>query len=128
MSGTHWVVEGKVEERWPINTRGNVGEVMPEAVTPLQNELIVAATDGGFRDALARVGLLQPGDIASEEPVLLNVLGGYAYLNQSLLRLLGVRTPGSSPEAIDFTFVRSRPMSDHRKRSRNISTKAPMTC
>jgi rifampicin phosphotransferase len=105
MSGSHWIVEGKVDERWPINTRGNVGEVMPEVVTPLQNELVVAATDGGFRDALARVGLLQPGDIASEEPVLLNVLGGYAYLNLSLLRLLGVRTPGSSPEAIDFTFV-----------------------
>ncbi len=105
MSGSHWIVEGKVDERWPINTRGNVGEVMPEVVTPLQNELIVAATDGGFRDALARVGLLQPGDIASEEPVLLNVLGGYAYLNLSLLRLLGVRTPGSSPEAMEFTFV-----------------------
>lgn len=105
MSGSHWIVEGKVDERWPINTRGNVGEVMPEVIAPLQNDLIVAATDLGFRDALARIGLLQHGDIASEDPVLLNVLGGYAYLNLSLLRLLGVRTPGSSPEAIDFTFV-----------------------
>ena len=105
MSGSRWIVEGNVDGRWPINTRGNIGEVMPEVVTPLQNELIVGAADGGFRDALSRIGLLQPGDISSEEPVLLNVLGGYPYLNLSLLRLLGVRTPGSSPAAIDFTFV-----------------------
>ncbi len=30
MAGTHWIVEGNIDPRWPINTRGNIGEVFPE--------------------------------------------------------------------------------------------------
>ena len=30
---------------------------------------------------------------------------GYGYLNVSYLRIIGVRAPGSSPEAIDATLI-----------------------
>jgi pyruvate,water dikinase len=55
VAGTHWIVEGRIDPRWPINTRGNIGEVFPEVLTPLSYGL-------------------------------------------------GVRAPGSSPEAIDATL------------------------
>jgi len=41
--GTHWVIESKVDPRWPINTRGNVGEVFPEVLTPLAFPYVLTA-------------------------------------------------------------------------------------
>ena len=31
MSAT-WIVEGQVDPRWPINTRGSIDEVFPEVL------------------------------------------------------------------------------------------------
>ena len=43
--GTSWIIEGTVDDRWPINTRGNVGEVFPEVLTPLSYRLGVIAAE-----------------------------------------------------------------------------------
>jgi hypothetical protein len=51
VAGTHWIVEGKIDPRWPINTRGNIGEVFPEVLTPLSYTLGVLAAETGWRDA-----------------------------------------------------------------------------
>ena len=51
MQGTHWIVEGRIDPRWPINTRGNIGEVFPEVLTPMSYELGVLAAEAGWRDA-----------------------------------------------------------------------------
>jgi rifampicin phosphotransferase len=104
MSGTHWIVEGKIDPRWPVNTRGNVGEVFPEVLTPLSYELGVLPAERAWRAAYARLGVLQPGDFSSDEPQIIGLYGGYAYLNMSFLRVLGVRAPGSSPQAIDTSL------------------------
>lgn len=104
MSGTHWIVEGRIDPRWPINTRGNVGEVFPEVLTPLSYELGVLAAERAWRSAYAKLGVLQPGDFSSDEPQIIGLYGGYAYLNMSFIRVLGVRAPGSSPEAIDLSL------------------------
>ena len=104
MHGTHWIVEGRIDPRWPINTRGNIGEVFPEVLTPMSYELGVLAAEAGWRDAYRELGILQKGDFANDEPVIIGLYGGYGYLNVSYLRMIGVRAPGSSPEAIDMTI------------------------
>ena len=104
MSGTHWIVEGKIDPRWPVNTRGNVGEVFPEVLTPLSYELGVLPAERAWRAAYARLGVLQPGDFSSDDPQIIGLYGGYAYLNMSFLRVMGVRAPGSSPQAIDLSL------------------------
>jgi phosphohistidine swiveling domain-containing protein len=104
MSGTHWMVEGQVDPRWPINTRGNVGEVFPEVLTPLSYELGVLPAERAWRASYADLGVLRPGDFGSDDPVILGLYGGYCYLNMSFLRVMGVRAPGSSPEAIDHSL------------------------
>ena len=48
---THWIVEGQIDPRWPINTRGNIGEVFPEVLTPLTYKLAVIPAEQGWRDA-----------------------------------------------------------------------------
>lgn len=102
--GTSWIIEGRIDDRWPINTRGNVGEVFPEVLTPLSYRLGVIPAEKAWRDAYAELGVAVKGDFAGDDPVIIGLYGGYAYLNLSYLRILGVRAPGSSPEAIDVAF------------------------
>ena len=94
MSGTHWIVEGEIDPRWPVNTRGNVGEVFPEVLTPLSYELGVLPAERAWRAAYAELGVLQPGDFSSDDPQIIGLYGGYAYLNMSFIRVMGVRAPG----------------------------------
>jgi pyruvate,water dikinase len=105
VAGTHWIVEGKIDPRWPINTRGNIGEVFPEVLTPLSYELGVVAAEAGWRDAYRKIGVLRESDFKNEDPVIIGLYAGYGYLNVSYLRIIGVRAPGSSPEAIDATLI-----------------------
>ena len=104
MSETHWIVEGRIDERWPINTRGNIGEVFPEVLTPLSYELGVVPAEAGWRDAYEVMGIMRKDDFSTTEPVIIGLYGGYGYLNLSYLRMMGVRAPGSSAEAIDVSF------------------------
>ena len=66
MAGTHWIVEGRIDPRWPINTRGNIGEVFPEVLTPLSYTLGVLAAEAGWRDAYRQLGILQRGDFKND--------------------------------------------------------------
>ena len=104
MSGTKWIVEGTVDPRWPINTRGNIGEVFPEVLTLLSYEYGVIGAERAWRDAYRDLGILSDGDFTTDDPVIIGLYGGYCYLNLSYLRMMGVRAPGSSAEAIDVAF------------------------
>jgi rifampicin phosphotransferase len=101
---THWIVEGEVDPRWPINTRGNIGEVFPEVITPLSYKLAVIAAERGWRDGFATMGILAPNDLRRPDPTIIGLYGGYGYLNLSFLRIVGVRAPGSNTEAIDTSL------------------------
>jgi len=102
--GTRWIIEGRIDDRWPVNTRGNVGEVFPEVVTNLGYRLGVVPAERAWRDAYAELGIMQSGDFASDDPTIIGLYGGYTYLNLSYLRMMGVRAPGSSAAAIDVAF------------------------
>jgi len=103
-NGTRWIIEGEVNERWPINTRGNIGEVFPEVLTSAGYHLGVIPAERAWRDTYAKLGIQAEGDFDTDEPVIIGLYGGYAYLNLSYLRMMGVRAPGSSAEAIDVAF------------------------
>ncbi|MDP9463729.1 MAG: PEP-utilizing enzyme [Actinomycetota bacterium] len=98
---THWMVEGRIDPRWPINTRGNIGEVFPEVLTPLSYKLAVIPAEKGWRDAFRTMGVLAPNDLRREDPTIIGLYGGYGYLDLSFLRIVGVRAPGSNSAAID---------------------------
>lgn len=101
---TKWIIEGTIDPRWPINTRGNVGEVFPEVVTALGYHYAVKPAERAWRSAYDDLGIHTDGDFSSDEPVIIGLYGGYTYLNLSYLRMMGVRAPGSSAEAIDVAF------------------------
>ena len=101
---TRWIIEGEIDPRWPFNTRGNIGEVFPEVLTALGYELGVVTAEAAWRETYKRIGIAAPGDFTSDDPVIIGLYGGYCYLNLSYLRMMGVRAPGSSAEAIDVAF------------------------
>src|SRR4051794_14554832 len=52
-----WVVDNEPSQNYPIYTRGNVGEVFPEAVAPLTWTMFgIPGAETGWRDALERFG------------------------------------------------------------------------
>ncbi len=100
-----WTTDNPPSKKWTLYTRGNVGEVFPEVVLPLTWDLYGRAAERGWRKAFEKMGLLVPGDLpGNEDMVILSVFGGYCYINASFVRLLGVRAPGGTVEAIDTTF------------------------
>ena len=99
-----WVVDDDLNDRFPIWTRGNVGEVFPTVVTPLTWSLFRRDVEAGWRGALERFGAMSDDDYGDVWPACVGVFGGYCYLNVSVHRILAVRTPGLTPEDMDRSF------------------------
>lgn len=100
-----WLVDNDPSKRYPIYTRGNIGEVFPLPVTPLSwTFAAIPASEQGWRDAFERYGAFDRSEFSSDDIEILGCFGGYGYLNVSISRILGVRTPGLTPEQVDYSF------------------------
>lgn len=105
-----WIVDSVPSRRYPIYTRANVGEVFPDPVTPLSATIgITKHAEPGWRDAFDRFGVIELDEYDQENNEIIGVFGGYCYLNVTLSRIVGVRTPGLTPEMIDATFFGAQP-------------------
>ncbi len=96
-----WIVDSQPSKRYPIFTRGNVGEVFPDPVAPLSGDIIKLYAEHGWRDAFVRFGAFDPDEFDSNNTEIIGIFGGYCYLNVTISRILGVRTPGLTAESID---------------------------
>jgi rifampicin phosphotransferase len=100
-----WIVDGDVSTRYPIYTRGNIGEVFPLPVTPLTWTFgVLPCSEPGWRDAFVRYGVFDADEFSAAEPEIIGCFGGYGYLNVSITRIFGVRTPGLTPEQVDYSI------------------------
>lgn len=100
-----WVVDNDPSKRYPIYTRGNVGEVFPDPVAPLSWTLCgIPGSEQGWRDAFVRFGVFDRSEFDDEDIEILGVFYGYCYLNVSITRIFGVRVPGLTPELVDYTL------------------------
>ncbi len=99
-----WVVDNAPNARFPVYSRGNVGEVFPTVVTPLTGTLYVPEAERGFRAGFTAFGALRPADFGDSPMGVLGVFNGYAYLNTSFVRVLAVRTPGLTVADMDRQF------------------------
>ncbi|MFZ6004845.1 MAG: PEP-utilizing enzyme [Actinomycetota bacterium] len=105
-----WIVDSRPSRRYPIYTRANVGEVFPDPVTPLSATIgITSNAEPGWRDAFERFGVIELDEYDPANNEIIGVFGGYCYLNVTLSRIVGVRTPGLTPEMIDATFFGAQP-------------------
>lgn len=106
-----WVCDDEASPRFPVFTRGNVGEVWIEAASPLTwSTFGVHAWEPGYRDGLYEMGVFTPDEFKpAGQPEVIGCFGGYVYINMSVSRVIAVRIPGMTPEAIDKSFFGDYP-------------------
>ncbi|MEY2420679.1 MAG: rifampicin phosphotransferase [Acidimicrobiaceae bacterium] len=97
-----WVVDDVPSRRFPIYTRGNIGEVYPNVITPLCGSVVQAPIARGQEQVFLELGAVVLADINEQDcAVLTGCFGGYLYGNLSVGRLMGARTPTMKPEDVD---------------------------
>ena len=105
----YYVTDTALSERFPIYTRANVGEVFPDPVTPFTSTTALWLSELGWRDAWLRMGAFEGDEFPADEFCQLGVVGGYCYLNASLIRLFAERAPGLSWRDMDAQFFGAQP-------------------
>lgn len=105
-----WINDTEISTRFPYYTRANADEVGPEPFTPLGWSLgwmrgCIPGVAQGFID----FGVLEADEFAVDPPEVFGNWGGYFYNQLSLPRIMGVRMPGASPEAIDQAYFGDHP-------------------
>jgi pyruvate,water dikinase len=101
--GKLWVCDDEPSTRFPVFTRGNIGEVFGRPVSPLTwTTLGVWALERGWREGYCQMGLFTADEFKPlGQAEILACFGGYLYINMSVLRVLAMRIPGMTVEAID---------------------------
>ena len=95
-----WVADTEPNERFPLYTRGNVGEVFPRVITALTGTLIGESVRQAQVEVFVELGILRPHEPIGPS-VGTGVFGGYLYSNGSVMRLFGVRMPGMDATTTD---------------------------
>jgi rifampicin phosphotransferase len=94
--------------RFPIYTRSNAGEVLPDPVSPLGWTLVWAgAILDGWRDGDIRVGQFAEDELAGDYSPVAGLFNGYFYINATIVRVFGERS-GAGSAAIDAAFFGNR--------------------
>lgn len=103
MAAKPWVCDDEPSTRFPVFTRGNVGETFSEVVSPLTWSVYgPRAWDAGWRDAFCNIGLFTHDEFKpAGQCEIVGCFGGYVYINMSVTRVLAIRIPGMTVEAID---------------------------
>jgi len=105
-----WITDWEPSSKYPLYTRANAGEVLPDPCSPLC--WTVAWEPGilqGWRDSQISAGTCEPHEVDTYRPEVVGLFGGYLYIGGSMARLFGVRGPGLEPEMIDAVYFGTHP-------------------
>ncbi len=105
-----WITDSRPNPKLPHYTRGNAGEVLPEPLSPLGWTLVwERGVVPGCRDGFITFGVVDYDEFTRPDEVeAFGLFGGYFYNPLSMARLMGVRMPGASAEAIDAAYFDAR--------------------
>lgn len=105
-----WITDWAPSKRFPLYTRANSGEIVPKPISPIGWDLVWGGgVAHGWADGSVRFGNFGQDETNSDQPDYVGCMGGYVYLNASLIRLQGFRTPGMTVEMMDVAFLGSHP-------------------
>ena len=105
-----WITDTEISTRFPYYTRANADEVGPEPFSPLGWSLgWMKGCIPGVAKGFIAFGVLEADEFALDPPEVFGNWGGYFYNQLSLPRVMGVRMPGASPEAIDLAYFGDHP-------------------
>jgi rifampicin phosphotransferase len=106
-----WCIDTNLNDRFPIYTRFNANDVLPEPITPLGADLVwLPHILPAFSNAYAEMGAISVAE-ANLDPGAWPAAAfryGHLYVNVTTARLTGIRS-GLGWEAIDASFFGSHP-------------------
>lgn len=109
MLGEKWIIDRTPTAKFANYTRGNAADVLADPVSPLGWSLCwEKGVVLGCRDGFVSFGVFD-ADEYSTPPETFGLFGGYFYNSLTQARLMGVRMPGASPEAIDAAYFDNTP-------------------
>ena len=98
------LIDTNPSQRYPVYTRLNAGDVMPDPITPLGATLVwIPEVLPGWANGYVRLGAIAPSELAGEPFLAGGFHYGYLYVNQSAVRVIGIRS-GIGSDAIDAAF------------------------
>jgi len=100
-----WIIDTPPSSRYPVYTRLNANDVMPDPVTPLGASLVwVPHVFPGWGLSYVTLDAFTPEEIFSDSVAPVGgFFYGYLYVNQTTVRLIGIRA-GLGSEAVDAAF------------------------
>ncbi|MFM7537875.1 MAG: PEP-utilizing enzyme [Acidimicrobiales bacterium] len=105
-----WITDTDASTRFPVYTRSNANDVLPDPISPLGATLLwIPGVMEGWRDGNVRNGSHTMEELTAEgfNPVC-GIFNGFFYVNASSVRVFGVRS-GAGAAAIDAAFFGNRP-------------------
>ncbi|CAB4873624.1 unannotated protein [freshwater metagenome] len=110
MVADRWITDWEPSQRFPLYTRANAGEVLPDPCSPLAWTVVwEPGVVQGWADSQIECGTMNRDEFAMDPPEVVGMFGGYLYINGSMARLFGARGPGLTPEMIDLVYFGAHP-------------------
>ncbi|HST83166.1 MAG TPA: PEP-utilizing enzyme [Kineosporiaceae bacterium] len=104
MTDPIWITDTQPSSRFPVFTRMNAADVLPNPITPLGASMAwIPQILPGWAAGYADVGAFRLSELLSDESAVCGFFYGYLYVNQSSVRTVGIRL-GIGWEAIDAAF------------------------
>jgi rifampicin phosphotransferase len=99
---TTYEFDTTLDPDYPVLTRGNAGEIMPDIVSPLSATVFFPPLERAWRRSFTETWDVM--DWPECATTFAPIVGGRFYINISAFRRLADLTPGTSPEDIDRTL------------------------
>ncbi|PXW35985.1 UNVERIFIED_CONTAM: pyruvate,water dikinase [Williamsia faeni] len=106
-----WITDWDFSEEYPVYTRANAGEVLPDPSSPLNVTLVWnKGLNIGWREGyVEHLGTHLPSEIDEVMPQIIGNFGGYHYTNFSMTELNGARLPGLTVPVWNTLWVGDHP-------------------
>jgi pyruvate,water dikinase len=121
-----WIIDTDLGTRYPIYTRLNANDVLPDPITPLGASLCwIPEIMTGWWLGYAQTGAFTAGEAAVGEPTsACGFMYGRLYVNQTASRILGVRA-GIGWQGMDAAFFGGNPDAPaHEEKPEDVNEKA----
>lgn len=106
-----WITDWEYSERYPVYTRANAGEVLPDPSSPLNVSLVWnKGLNIGWREGyVEHLGTHLASELDEVMPETLGNFGGYHFTNFSATELNGARLPGMTVPEWNRLWVGDHP-------------------
>ena len=105
MTDPNWIIDTIPSPRYPVYTRLNANDVMPDPITPLGASLVwIPEVLPAWAVGNVRLRYFTPQEMSPDPyPPVAGFFYGYLYVDQTYVRITGIRA-GIGADAIDAAF------------------------